>query len=268
MRNKVFLAALALYGALSLSSTAAMADGGGSCCSNPKVDTSDVAASVETGTSVLENVQRAANQDAASGMSCCSKESSEAHAAASGACCTGGGHGEAAGGAGHGGQAATVAEAQRGGHGGKHGRGPGGQARGGKGAVMRDAMALIHQHQNLERTVEEIPKGVRTTTTTDNPNLVALLHKHPQEMYGYYESGGVVRGHDPLFRELSRVSDKVDMSFKELENGIEVTVTSEDPEIVKLVRAHAYKVSDFVKRGRAALHEGMGLPEGYTPPAN
>ncbi len=58
------------------------------------------------------------------------------------------------------------------------------------------------------------------------------------------------------------------MRFKELENGIEVTVTSDDAEVVKLVRAHAYKVSDFVKRGHAALHEGMGLPEDYTPPTD
>jgi hypothetical protein len=146
------------------------------------------------------------------------------------------------------------------GEGAGHGRG-----RGGKGAVMPDAMRLLHNHASLTRKTEEMPNGVRTVTTTADPRLLELLRGHPREMYNFYESGGVVRPHDPVFRELSRVADKVTMGFKDIENGIEVTATSEDPEVVKLIQAHARKVDDFVRRGMVALHEGAPLPEDYHP---
>lgn len=143
------------------------------------------------------------------------------------------------------------------------GTNPGGMS--GRGAVMPDAMRLLHNHAALERTVEDIPNGVRTVTTTSDEHVLALLRRHPREMYSFYESGGVVRPHDPMFNELSRVADKVSMVFKDVENGIEVIATSEDTEVVKLLRAHARKVSDFVERGHAALHEGAPLPDDYRP---
>ena len=136
---------------------------------------------------------------------------------------------------------------------------------GSMGAVMPDAMQLLHNHGALERKVEDIPNGVKTTTTTKDPAVLDLLRRHPRDMYKFYEFGGVVRPHDPMFSELAKVADKVNMEFKDVENGIEVTATSDDAEVVKLIRAHARKVSDFVARGHAALHEGAPLPEDYHP---
>jgi len=166
--------------------------------------------------------------------------------------------------------AATSAQADpHAGHGGSGAQGPrGGGMRGGMGgpgAVMPDAMRLLHNYASLERKVEEIPNGVKTTSTTNDPAVLELLRRHPREMYSYYEKGGVVRPFDPMFSELSRVADKVTMEFKNVENGIEVVATSDDPEVVKLIRAHAYKVSEFVKRGMEALHEGAPLPDDYHP---
>jgi hypothetical protein len=171
-------------------------------------------------------------------MSCCSQEMMTAQAQA------GGGRG-----------------GMRRGRMGHGGGGPGG----GRSAVMPDAMRLLHSYSSLERTVEEIPNGVRTTTTTTNPAVLELLRRHPRDMYKFYEAGGVVRPHDPIFNELSRVADKIKMTFKDVENGVDVISTSKDPEVVKLIRAHAHKVSEFVKRGHAALQEGAPLPEDYHP---
>jgi hypothetical protein len=135
----------------------------------------------------------------------------------------------------------------------------------GRGAVMPDAMGLLHNHAALERTVEEIPNGVKTVTTTSDPELLAVLRRHPREMYAFYEAGGSVRPHDPMFAELARVADKVHMEFRDIENGVETIATSDDPEVVKLIRAHAAKVTEFVKRGHSALQEGAPLPEDYKP---
>ena len=52
--------------------------------------------------------------------------------------------------------------------------------------------------------------------------------------------------------------------FADVENGIEVVSTSDDAEVVKLIQAHARKVSEFVSRGMEAMHEKTPLPEGYS----
>jgi hypothetical protein len=178
--------------------------------------------------------------------SCCAPKTGDA---ATGSCCT---------------KNSESAAAESQGRGGRMGHMGGGRGMG-MGAVMPDAMQLLHNHASLTRTTEDIPNGVRTVTTTKDPAVLDLLRRHPREMYAFYENGGAVRPNDPMFRELSRVADKVTMEFKDIENGIEVTATSDDPEVVKLIRAHARKVDEFVTRGMAALHEGAPLPEDYHP---
>lgn len=132
--------------------------------------------------------------------------------------------------------------------------------------LMRDAHALVFDHSTITRTVEKLPNGVRTITTTSNPDLLPILRKHPRQMAELYGQGGMVRGWDPLFRELAAVSDKVKMDFKDVENGIEVVSTSEDAEVVKLIQAHAAKVSEMSKRGAPAMREATDIPPGYIRP--
>jgi len=129
--------------------------------------------------------------------------------------------------------------------------------------VMQGARTLVFNHESITREVKEIPGGVQTVTTTTNPDLVPVLQKHPKEMVEHFEKGGSVRRWDPLFAELGKHYDKVDMKWNNLKDGIEITSTSDDPEVVKLIRAHAKKVSEFVSRGRAAMHEATPLPEDY-----
>ena len=140
----------------------------------------------------------------------------------------------------------------------------GGRRGGGmRGGGMQSAHTLIANHASITREVNEVPSGVRTITTTTNSELVAVLQSHPAEMAERLEGGGHVRPWDPLFRELAEHADEVEMQYTKLENGIEVISTSTNPEVVKLIRAHAYKVSEFVARGRAAMHEASPLPDDY-----
>lgn len=158
-------------------------------------------------------------------------------------------------------QAEETVMAQRGPRGGR-----GGGAMGPNHPLMRDAHTLVFNNGSITREVHEIPNGVRTVTTTTDPNLLQILKRHPSDMKKHLDQGGMVRRWDPLFAELAQYTDKVDMKYKAIENGLEVTSTSKDPEVVKLIRAHAYKVSEFVKRGRAAMHEATPLPEDYRRP--
>jgi hypothetical protein len=111
---------------------------------------------------------------------------------------------------------------------------------------------LLGGHGAIARKVEEIPDGVRTTTTTTKPELVETLRTHVRQMTRRLEQGRPVRMWDPVFRGVFAHADEIEVSLRDVEGGIEVTETSTNPSVVTLIRAHAAKVSDFVARGHAA----------------
>ena len=158
-----------------------------------------------------------------------------------------------------------------GGRGGK-GHGCGGGQRGTKGAgqkghgrpEMQNAHFLVTNHDRLERAVEEIPNGVQTVTTTDDPELVEPLRKHVQEMSAVLAEGGHVRKWDPLFAEISEHGEAIQIEIEEIDDGVRVTETSEDEEVVKLIRAHARKIDQFLARGPEACREETPLPSDYA----
>jgi len=52
-------------------------------------------------------------------------------------------------------------------------------------ADMSSYMKLFDRHTDLRRTVEAIDGGVRTTTESDTPELIALLQTHVSSMYSH-----------------------------------------------------------------------------------
>jgi hypothetical protein len=130
---------------------------------------------------------------------------------------------------------------------------------------MQATRALVHEYrQDIVREIEDIPNGVATTTRSPgNPGAVGVLERHVREMKGLIEDGGRIRVWDPLFSEIFDHYDEIEMVVETLEDGVRVIETSENPEVVKLIRAHARKVSEFVARGPAAVHESTPLPADY-----
>src|SRR6185437_10133397 len=57
---------------------------------------------------------------------------------------------------------------------------------------MSRYMDMFNRHNELTRTVEEIPGGVRTTTQSDSPDLAAQLQAHVSSMYSHLEQGAEV----------------------------------------------------------------------------
>lgn len=112
--------------------------------------------------------------------------------------------------------------------------------------------ALLSQHDAITRVVKEIPGGVRTTTTTRKPELVATIRTHVRQMARHLEQGRPVRIWDPVFRDVFAHADEIDLVTRDVEGGIEVMETSENPAVARMIRAHAAKVSAFVAEGHAA----------------
>lgn len=139
------------------------------------------------------------------------------------------------------------------GRGGRQGMGRGrGGSHGMSDAEHERVRALLDNHQHIQRTVEQIPGGVKTTTTTDQPDLVATLRTHVREMTTRLKSNRPVRLWSPVFRDVFDHADKIEISDQEVPNGIVVTETTTDAEVVPMIRAHANSLSGFVAQGRDA----------------
>jgi len=111
---------------------------------------------------------------------------------------------------------------------------------------------LLSWHNTIARTVKEIPNGVQTRTTTTKPELVETLRTHVRQMVRRLKQQRPVRMWDPVFRDVFAHADEITVSLKDVEGGIEVMETSNDPLVVMMIRAHAAKVSSFVANGHAA----------------
>jgi hypothetical protein len=125
---------------------------------------------------------------------------------------------------------------------------------------------LLENHESIERTFEDIPGGIRSITTSSDPELVPVLRRHVGQMIDLLENGGWIRVWDPLFAEIFEHADKIETSVEEIEGGIAVTETSDDENVALLIQAHAAKVTEFAKRGSEAYDEPTPLPAGYEGP--
>ena len=123
---------------------------------------------------------------------------------------------------------------------------------------------LLSRHDAIDRLVVDIPGGVRTVTTSEDPEVAALIRLHVRQMAARFEAGMPVRRWDPLFVELLNNYDKMTFIIEDLPDGLRVTHTSEDPQVALLIRQHAHRgVSEFVEQGFDRASERTPMPEGY-----
>jgi hypothetical protein len=128
---------------------------------------------------------------------------------------------------------------------GGQGMGPGG----GHGGDMMGIHALFAHRDQIRRTVTEIPGGVRTTTESDDPAVVEQTRDHVQAMYARLKEGRPINARDPLFAAIFENADKIHVKTENTAKGIMVTETSDDPEVVALIRRHAEVVNRFIANG-------------------
>ncbi|MEA5506557.1 hypothetical protein VB735_26335 [Halotia wernerae UHCC 0503] len=120
-------------------------------------------------------------------------------------------------------------------------------------------MQTIHQlfayHNLVDRTVEEIPGGIRAVTESDNPQVTALIQTHVPKMYQRVSRGqwfpmiNMVPSLPTMFDNANRYERQFQMTPK----GIAVTETSKDADMVAVIREHARDVTRFVEEGMPAM---------------
>lgn len=123
---------------------------------------------------------------------------------------------------------------------------------------------LLSRHGLIDREVVDLPNGVRTITTSEDPEVAALIRLHVRQMVARFAEGMPVRRWDPLYAELIKHHEAILIEFEDVPGGLSVVETSDDPQVVLLIRQHAHRgVSEFVERGFDRASEPTPLPEGY-----
>ncbi|MCR9294399.1 MAG: DsrE family protein [bacterium] len=126
---------------------------------------------------------------------------------------------------------------------------------------------LLTNHEKIRRQVEERPDGVLTLTESDDPEVAAKIQEHVHWMDYRIEKIQPIRMRDPLFAELFRSAEKIEMTVEKTEKGVRVVETSKDPRVVKLIQAHAKVVSGFVERGFQEAMKNHPVPDSQAASA-
>jgi len=116
---------------------------------------------------------------------------------------------------------------------------------------------LFSRHTELRRTVQLVPGGVQTITEADAADLTGQLQAHVASMYRHLEAHAEVTCMSDSLPTLFRNAAGYRRVFKLTSRGVSVTETSDDPELVAAIRAHAKEVTGFVDSGMPAMMGGM-----------
>lgn len=143
--------------------------------------------------------------------------------------------------------------------------------------LVRD---MIHGHEQIKRTVTNLPDGIKTVTESDDPQVAQTIKTHVASMVQRLADGRVFNLFSPTLPVLFENKDKIKTQVKTTDKGAIVTQTSSDAAVVAALQAHAVEVSELARDGQAAMMRsaqaamGMmargprfGTSPGSTPPA-
>ena len=118
---------------------------------------------------------------------------------------------------------------------------------------------LFRNFETLSRSVERLPDGIRTLTSSSDPDVMAALVSHVSGMIARVEDGRdpQIIIQSPTLDIFFDRRDALDTEIELTNEGIVVIQTSEDPELVAALHTHADEVSDMAARGMMAVHERM-----------
>ncbi|MGB0878746.1 MAG: hypothetical protein ACPGXI_17050 [Mycobacterium sp.] len=124
-------------------------------------------------------------------------------------------------------------------------------------AEMSQYMNMFRRHGELRRSVEDIPGGVRTTTESSAPDLVAELQSHVSAMFSHLDQGAEVMCMSSSLPTLFRRAPDYQRQLIFTANGVVVEETAIDPDLTRTIREHAGEVTGFVVEGMPAMMRGM-----------
>ena len=122
-----------------------------------------------------------------------------------------------------------------------------------------DIHGLLFNHESINRTVTNLPDGIRTVTESDDPQVAATIKKHVADMGKRVDEGRDpgLPIESPALHAIFRDKDKIKTTYEATEKGVVVVQTSADAAAVKALQDHAAEVTDLARRGMVAAQEAM-----------
>ena len=102
---------------------------------------------------------------------------------------------------------------------------------------------LFQEHPYITRDVKNIEKGTVTTTLSDDPKVAESLINHVAEIITRVEQGDnpEVPIQSPTLSILYEHRDSIETDIEIVENGVSVTQTSANGDVVAALQKHAAK---------------------------
>ncbi len=155
-------------------------------------------------------------------------------------------------------------------HGGQHGHGMNGMGHDevnmpglkGENATPEESDELAVMFRNFQtftREVTNLPDGIRTVTSSSDPEVMAALVSHVTGMIARVENldDPKIFIQSPTLDIFFQRGDGITSDIEVTDEGIVVVQTSTDPEVVDAMQTHAAEVTDMAARGMQAVHEMM-----------
>ena len=120
---------------------------------------------------------------------------------------------------------------------------------------------LLDHRKDIKRTVKDVDGGVETVTESAVPEVASKIKEHAAAMHKRVKDGKGIHLRDPLFAEIFKHADRIEMTVEKTETGVRVKETSKDEYVAKLIRAHARVVNGFIENGHAEMRKDHPLPE-------
>ena len=128
-------------------------------------------------------------------------------------------------------------------------------------AAFADDMRLVHamlfDHDKINRTVTNLPDGIRTVTESDDPGVARAIKAHVASMQKRLSDGKIFNLFSPTLPVLFENKDKIKTVVETTDRGSIVTQTSGDAKVVTALQAHAVEVSELARDGMAAMMRNM-----------
>ncbi len=125
-------------------------------------------------------------------------------------------------------------------------------------AILAPTWRCFRHHAEMKRTASDIPGGIRAVTESEDPRVASLIQEHVSAMYAHLDREQpfpypMSRSVPKMFANSSRYHRRLTI----LPKGIAVTETSNDPEMIQVIRLHAREINGFVNDGMPAMMRGM-----------
>lgn len=130
---------------------------------------------------------------------------------------------------------------------------PGPAADSGFGADMSVVHDLLADHAKIERTVTNLPNGIRTVTESDDPQVANEIKTHVASMKQRLSDGRVFNVASHTLPAIFANNTKIHTEIEQTARGVIVTQTSSDTATVAALQVHAGEVSELAQGGMPAL---------------